>query len=739
MLAKLAWRNVRRSVRDYAIYFVTLVFGVAVFYAFNSIESQQILFDIQTEAQSNVFATTSTIMSMFSVVIACVLGFLIVYANRFLVRRRKHEFGTYLVLGMRPGQVSLIVLMETLLVGVVSFAVGLALGVALSQGLSFFTAALFNISMQRYIFIFSTHAFTLTITCFVVIYGIVALFNTLTVSRCKLINLLSARSREERGRVRNPWISFAGFVVAVGLIAAAYITLIDNGMVMLDEQFGLATGLMLVGTLLLFWSLAGFVIAVIQRTRGVYFKGLAMFTVRQISSKVNSAFMSLWAVCILLFFSITVFSVGMGLVNVFTGNVEEVTVYDASLTARVFQNTSNVEYYDTGEYADETGSQPNADEKQVLDETMQKNLDLDAEARSYSYDIAARLEATNPNWDAMVAQQVQVNVFRPNENTTTYGELMKRFNAYTGNAEIDAQMAEQSLDIVSVSQFNAARELSGREIVEVGEYGYAVNNCLDSTQALAQAMAQEGMTLQIAGHELSATGSVVKQSLVVTDIAADGAEVIVPDWVVEELLAAGEAPYVSYLNMNYNVERTEGDRLLGDAIALALPPQQDNLDYGWNYDTEAWPVTYVYTADQVIAQAGGMRMMITYLALYIGFIFLITTAAVLAIQQLSETSDSLERYRMLAELGCDRSMVFRSLRKQILVYFLAPLVVAVCHSVCAVSVVSDTLLSGLGVSVAEPALMAAVLVAIVYGGYLLVTYYASRSLVRASLGKKLIG
>ena len=103
-----------------------------------------------------------------------------------------------------------------------------------------------------------------------------------------------------------------------------------------DEGFWRATALMVAGTFLFFWSLAGFALVAIERTRGIYFKGLAMFTTRQIASKVNTAFVSLSVVCIMLFFSLTVFSTGMGLARAFSGNVEEGTLYDATLTANVY-------------------------------------------------------------------------------------------------------------------------------------------------------------------------------------------------------------------------------------------------------------------------------------------------------------------------------------------------------------------------------------------------------------------
>ena len=298
MYLKLALRNIRRSVRDYAVYFITLLFGVAVFYAFNSIGSQQILFDMETSASRSVFDSTTYILGMFSVVVACVLGFLILYANQFLIRRRKREFGTYLVLGMTPGHVSRIVLYETVLVGLLSLAVGLICGVLLSQGLSFFTAALFGTTMTNYQFVFSPDAFLVTLACFAAIYVVVAAFNTITVSRCKLIDLIRAGEKNERAGVRNPWVCLVGFVSAVAILVYAYEQLIENGLVMLDQpEFIRATIAMLVGSLLFFWSLAGFAIAVLTRLRGVYLRKLNLFTVRQIASKVNTAFLSLWAVC----------------------------------------------------------------------------------------------------------------------------------------------------------------------------------------------------------------------------------------------------------------------------------------------------------------------------------------------------------------------------------------------------------------------------------------------------------
>lgn len=731
MLAKLAFRNIGRSLKDYGVYFVTLVFGVAVFYAFNSVTSQSILFDLEDSASGGVFDMTGQILGMFSVLIACVLGFLVLYANGFLIRRRKQEFGTYLMLGMNPSSVSAIVLMETVAVGLVSLAVGLVLGFALSQGLSFVTAGLFNIQMTQYRFVFSFDGFMLTLICFAVIFAATGLFNTLSIRRYKLIDLLSARSKNARFRVRNPWISFVAFIVAVGVIALAYVTLAENGLLQFDEGFWRATALMVVGTFLFFWSLAGFALAVIERTRGIYFKGLAMFTMRQIASKVNTAFVSLSVVCIMLFFSLTVFSTGMGLARVFGGNIENGTIYDATLTANVYLNTGGTT--DPEKLA--SMSEEDREYQQVADA---KAADVLADAQAYDWDIAAKLADEVPDvWERLVDRSVQIDAFESAE--TSYGELMDRYGYDTGNAKQNEALHGQGVTLIAVSQFNALAEVAGRPTVDVGERGYAVNNTLDGMKALSEAVGIKGETIEAAGRTLTAVGEVRSQPLEDAAFAASGAEIIVPDAVIADLRTQGITPTQSLLDIMYKTDRTEGDKLLEELLAATSPADEQAGSSGWAFGPKPWPVTMSFTANEVFVQSSGMNLMISYLALYIGFVFLIATAAILAIQQLSETSDSLTRYQVLAEIGCDRRMIFRSLRTQVLVYFLVPLGLAVAHTACAVSVISDAVLKQLGVSVLEPALMTGALVGIVYGAYLLVTYFASRSIIRMSLGKKLLG
>ncbi|WP_165252901.1 FtsX-like permease family protein [Adlercreutzia sp. ZJ304] len=731
MLLKLAWRNIRHSVRDYTIYFLTLLFGVAVFYAFNSIGSQEVMFDLESQADVRQFETTQVFMGMFSWLIACVLGFLILYSNGFLIKRRKREFGTYMLLGMSSRNMSLIMLIETIMVGVVSLVLGLVVGFLLSQAMSFFTASLFGATIKNYQFVFSPEALGVTIVSFVVIYVVVAIFNTFSVNRCKLIDLLYADSKNQKVAVRNPWVCLVVFIVSVGVLAYAYQQLIESGMVMLDDpRFIRATVCMLIGTFMLFWSLAGFVIAVLTHARGVYLRGLVPFTVRQIASRVNTAFLSLWAVCVMLFFSITVFSIGMGLVNVFTDGIEEANPYSATLSAEIYSEDTMMAIRDTSEAPDSRAKAMQAEAPERYESGV-----------AYNWDMAAALRENAPQlWDETIANNSQVDFyFLP---STTYGNILEQVGSEALDKlnEIQPTLKESNLLVISLSDLNAARALTGQTPVQLQADECVMVNNMDISKDVAEMVVEARPTIDAMGTQLTFVGDMVDTQLEDNAIKATAVTIVVPDYAIDNLRSQGAIPSRSVLNVMYaenGKSEVQNDEALGDIIAATQPKDMGGFEKGTSgaddkWASLLWPVTRVLTAHEMITQSGGLKMLITYLALYIGFVFLISTAAILAVQQLSQTTDSLPRYRMLSRIGCSQRMINRSLLVQLVVYFLLPLVVAVCHSACAIGVMSEQLFDALGVSVVEPIAMAAAFVGVIYGGYMLVTYLTSRNVVKGA-------
>ena len=184
----------KKSFKDYAIYFLTLFLGVAIFYMFNSLDSQQAMLDI-SESQKEIIKLMISMLSVVSIFIAVILGLLIAYANKFLINRRKREFGIYMTLGMGKRQISKIILLETIFVGIISLAVGLVIGVFASQFMSILVAKLFEADMSKFQFVFSKDACIKTCIYFAIMYLAVMFFNTMTVSRYKLINLLNANKK----------------------------------------------------------------------------------------------------------------------------------------------------------------------------------------------------------------------------------------------------------------------------------------------------------------------------------------------------------------------------------------------------------------------------------------------------------------------------------------------------------------------------------------------------------------
>ncbi|MDY4989106.1 MAG: ABC transporter permease, partial [Ellagibacter isourolithinifaciens] len=725
-----------------AVYFVTLTLGVAVFYAFNAIGDSRVLFEAQEGAENmflasgaSVFDILSQVMTYFSIVVAVVLGFLVLYANRFVVRARKKEFGTYLLLGMSPRQVSSVVLTETLIVGVLALAVGLGLGFLISQAIAFATAGLIGVAISDYHLLFSIHSAQLTLGCFALIFVVVALFNAVQISRCKLATLLSANSRNERMPARNPLICLIVFVLSCLILAKAYAELNIDGLVYFGEHFRIATLLMLVGTLGLFWSASGFFILLIQRLRGVYFKGLAMFTMRQIATKVNTAFVSLWAVSVLLFFSIVVFSTGFSLASVLSDQLEENTQFDVSIRASLMAlDTSDMEAVPSEQYGGE-------DEKAAaIEETKAQRNEICRLWQENGGSTAAYLKSLIPDWDERVTNSAQVDTWLANDLTNKQLADACGFTLDQIGSDESSNMADEGVQYVSLSQFNAARQLAGEKPTELAADEYLVDNTVDKSAKYAQALGQKGRTITVDGHELTASGQVVSQSLQVSSMSCLLAVLVVPDELAADRFAAGDLPYLSELNVNLASDSQE--QAMKDMMAeygKAAPPSEELAEKGWTYDSRPWPVSYYDTSESVVADSMGLTLLLVYLALYIGFIFLMTTAAVLSVQQLSEVADSIPRYRLLAQLGCDRGMVLRSLRTQVGIYFGAPLLVAGCHSACAISVLYENLLSIWGASaVASTLAVGVALVIAVYAIYLVSTYLVARSAVASGAGKGLL-
>ena len=318
MLFKLSTRNIRKSMQNYLIYFATLILGVAIFYVFNALGSQTVMLKVSSNTEE-IIGLMNEAMSVVSVFVSIVLGFLVVYASAFLMKRRKKEFGIYLTLGMGKTQVAKILVIETLLIGVISLVIGLLLGIGISQGMSVVTANLFEADMTNFQFMVSTSAIIKTIIYFAIMYVIVMALDVIIVSRAKLINLLYAGAKAQKNHAKNPVVCVLVFIIAAILLGTAYYK-VTAGVRTISDFQGL-----------------GIQIA----------KGINSFSVKELGSRINTTVFSGGIICLLLFFTICILSSAMAIRNSMNHVLETCTPVDVQF--------SKLYSYDAAEDYDMTG------------------------------------------------------------------------------------------------------------------------------------------------------------------------------------------------------------------------------------------------------------------------------------------------------------------------------------------------------------------------------------------------
>lgn len=730
MLCKLAWGNVRRAGRDYLVYLLTLTLGVTVFYAFNTVSMQVDIAGIDEEGLAQVMGSMLGYLTYF---LAGVMAFLMVYANNFIMKRRKKEFGLYQVLGMGRGRVATIMALETVIVSVGAFVAGLVLGVGLSQLMTFFTASLFKTQIANFHFFFSVHAFNLTLACMLVMFVLTLLLNLRAVRRTKLIELMGAERRNESIKTRNPWIAIAIFAVGVVLVGVAYYRLLRDGFPLtatdskLQEamnQFGITTAMVTVGTFALFWGLSGMLIKLLQSLRGVYWRGLNMFTVRQLAAKVNTVCFSMGVIAMILFLAITSVTCGMSIANVMNENLERYNPVDVSQTY-IYYTPETLDYYK--EYVNPS----EADRMVLADATVDLYAAWHGERKP-----ADNNDETGKKVDIadVAGEHVQIDSYLSyplggSGSSVVAGEMCKAMGKKLPKALEGSNADAMGLFVTPASQYNKLRQMMGEEPVSIGRDQYLLTCDMGGELGdLYTKYMAGGHTLTLGGHELKpATDKSDKDTAAIANSAmgSNPGTVVVADELLSQL---NLQPYSSSLLVNYKqgMDTTEAD----ESIKYTL---LDNLLVDGK-EPGSWGI--FITRSEMYTQAAQMNGLISYLAIYIGFVLVVACAAILSIQQLSNVADGSRSYRVLAQIGCDDRQIRHSVMAQQAVFFLFPLAVGLAHSFVALKVIIELVSIFGNMSIGGTVGLTCAIFLAAYGGYFLVTYLMSAGMVQAAIATR---
>lgn len=681
MLFKLSIKNIQKSIKDYVIYFLTLVLGVAIFYVFNSIESQTVMMKVSSNTLE-IINLMNQLLSSVSVFISFILGFLIIYASRFLIKRRNKEFGIYLTLGMSKRKISLILFFETLIIGILSLGVGLLIGFFLSELMSLLVANLFEADMTNFRFIFSSSAALKCLIYFGIMYLIVMIFNTISVSKCKLIDLINSSKKTEKIKLKNPILCVIIFIIAcVMLIYSYYFVTSDSKLSGDVTSLYIPIVLGALSTFLIFWSLSGLILKIVMNMKGLYYKGLNSFTLRQVSSKINTTVFSSTIICLMLFITICFLSSCLSIKNSLTGNIDELSKVDVEIIKDRNVTDDFIKDY-------ELNDEIIADTKIDILETL-KNNNIDK----------------NNFKDMLIVYYYKTNLTLQDTLGDAYEEVKEKFPLMNFFVKEN---------IMSISDYNKVAKLYGNKTYTLKENEYIVIADYNSMIDIRNKALNKNSIITVNDNVLNPKYSECKYGFV--DVGAqhlNSGIIVVPDNVVNENMPKKEILLANY-NANTKVEKQKINSLI------------NNLENTYNKTNL---VSYNTKID-MLESSIGLGALVTFIGLYLGIIFLISSAAILALKELSESTDNKERYKMIRKLGADEKMINKALFNQIFIFFMIPLSLAIVHSIFGIKF-ANIILETMGISgLTSSITMTFIFLVLIYGGYFLLTYFASKNIIR---------
>lgn len=690
MLFKISIKNILKSIKDYAIYFFTLILGVAIFYVFNAIDSQTAMLSLNASTKQ-IIRTMIWILSGVSFFVSIILAFLIIYASRFLIKRRNKEFGTYLTLGMSKRKVSIILFFETLIIGLLSLIVGLSLGVVLSQFMSLLVAHMFEADLKNFAFVFSKQAFIKTIIYFSIMYLIVMIFNTIIIGKSKLIDLLYGSKKCEQVKIKNPYVCTIIFIISVLVLSYAYYMVTGGVKTLFNDENKILIPIILgsASTFFIFWSLSGLLLRICTSIKKFYYKGLNSFTLRQISSKINTMVVSVTIICLMLFVTICALSSSLSIKNSMNKALNDLVPVDVDLYKRYY----NKRHFEDLNYTKEEIKNRNSSVRETLEHY---NFDLD----NYFKDI------------------VEYNIFSDLDGFS--------FSDTLGNTKdmIQKKYPYLYLDsleqVMQISEYNKVARLYNKKEFTLNDDEYMIVANYQNMIELRNIALKQNTEIEILNHKLKPKYNECKDGFVEMNANYSNLGIIlVPDNIIPNVYENDHSIKDDYIVYNH-------------LLANYKDGKSNILEELEKYESkDGYLIPYYDTKEEIYSNSIGLGVLVTFISIYLGIIFLIASSAILALKELSESADNKSRFNTLRRIGASEEMINKALFKQIFVFFMLPLLLALIHSIFGIKFCNYVLLLSFGnQSLLKAIIMTTIFIILIYGGYFTITYICSKNIIR---------
>ena len=562
--------------------------------------------------------------------------------------------------------------------------------------MSILVGKLFEADMSNFTFVFSSDSCIKTCIYFAVMFIAVAIFNTITVSRYKLINLLTATKKNEEVKIKNPILCIIIFIIAVAILTYCYYKVTAGVSTMATADQILPVILLgIISTVLVFWSLSGLILKIVQSRKKIYLKDVNMFVLRQLNNKINTTVISMSVICLMLFMTISILSSSLSLNSTMRRDMQEMTPVDINLykTANLpesYQNpyTGRIEEYTEAQIEDSKKSM----EQTLIDNGFDMNNFKDT---------------------------VEIPIYTTPE--LTMGDLLKGIEDIV-RMQFPQLQYDAPEEIIKVSDYNKIARLYGNEEYPLADNEFIILCDFENMENLRNQALKQDDTITLKGKEYKAKYDECQEGFIdMSSSHINTGIILVPDDVEFE---ESEKERV-FLAANYNAETEEEkeniEKLFTDAEDSEL--YKNVLEKGLDFDG--------MTKISIIESSVGVSTMVLFIAIYLGIIFLIASSAILALKQLTESSDNKERYMVLRKIGVDEKIINKALFKQIGLFFIFPLILAIIHSIFGIQFVM-TLMSVLASSEELlPSIIATVgVMGVIYGLYFLATYLGSKNIIK---------
>ncbi len=433
---------------------------------------------------------------------------------------------------------------------------------------------------------------------------------------------------------------------------------------------------------------------VIQRNKKTYLKGTNMFILRQINNKINTMVISMSVICLMLFMTISVLSASLSLRNTMQKDLIQMTPVDLNL----YKNANLPE-----SITDKYGRTINYTKEQQEDSriTIQQSL------KNNGFDMNKLKDV------------IEISIYK-NEGLTWekfFGDKIDEVKETFPMLQYDTK--EQ---IVKISDYNKIASMYGINEYELKENEYIMLCDFDSMKEVRdKVLKNSNNILQIAGKEYKSKYNECKEGFILMSTSHTNIGIIlVPDNCPLTQENKEEQLLVANYNAKSDEEKEEIEELFTNGSSGVI---QKISDEGLLIDG--------MTKISIIESSVGLATIVTFIAIYLGLIFLIASSAILALKQLTESSDNKQRYTILRKIGCDEKMINKSLFKQIGIFFGMPLILAIIHSIFGIQFAIE-MMSGLASKedLLPSVIVTVIVIGVIYGAYFIATYLGSKNIIK---------